>query len=302
MFTAIARRMAVGLGACDDMNRARFMSSQALRPPRAVDWAVVAVGLAVVGFIDWITGVDVRVLSLYFVPLAWAGWRLRRPGASLGAAAAAGVWVLAQYTGGVRYANEAIWFINLFTQGAAFATVGWLMAALADRFEAEQALSRTDALTNLQNRRGLAEKARLVLALSQRHARAVSLACIDLDHFKQANDTFGHAAGDQVLIACATVFKSSLRATDLAARVGGDEFLVLLPETGRDSAVTLMERIRQAIEAQPSIRAAGVTATIGVITNEPASLTLDQLMGQADTCMYEGKRGGRNRVFGNTAH
>ena len=114
-----------------------------------------ALGIAAVGFVDWITGVDIRVVSLNFMPLAWAGWRLKRPGAWLDAAAAAAVWTLVQVAGGVRHANGAIWIINLLTQGAGFLTVGWLVALLAGRLEAEQALSRTDALTGLHNRRGL---------------------------------------------------------------------------------------------------------------------------------------------------
>lgn len=267
----------------------------------ASDWALVGAGILIVGFIDWISGTEIRVSSFYFAPMAWAGWRLKRPGVLLAAAVTAGVWTLSQYAGGVRYTYDVIWIINLFSQGAAFLTVGWLMAIVAQRLESEQALSRSDALTGLHNRRGLTEKGNPMLALCRRYARPVALACIDLDRFKQANDTFGHAAGDQVLIACATVLTSSLRATDLAARVGGDEFLVLLPETGRDAALTLMERVRQAIEAHPPVRAAGVTATVGVITDEPASLTLEQLMGQADACLYEGKSGGRNRVFSNAA-
>ena len=271
------------------------------RPPRAADWAMAAMGIAAVGLIDWVTGVDIRAVSLYFMPLAWAGWRLKRPGALLGAAVAAAVWTLAQYAGGVRHVDGAIWLVNLLTQGAGFLTVGWLVALLAGRLEAEEALSRTDALTGLHNRRGLADRANLVLALSRRHAREVSLACIDLDHFKQVNDRFGHAVGDQVLVACASALMSSLRSTDLAARVGGDEFLVLLPETPREAAVALMERLRQAIEAQAQIRAAGVTATIGVVTDAPSTLSLDALTARADVLLYEGKKAGRNRVFDDVA-
>lgn len=267
------------------------------RPARASDWALLVVGILAVGWLDWITGIDVRVVAVYFIPMAFAGWRLKRRGAVLGAAGAAVVWLLAQHSGGVRYAHQAIWVVNLFTQGAAFLTVGGLVAVLTERLAAEETLSRTDALTGLQNRRGLAEQAVIALAMCRRHAWPVSLACIDLDNFKRANDSHGHAAGDRVLVACAEVLRSSLRASDLAARLGGDEFAILLPETPLDQAVKLMDSIRRQLAEHVALRAVGVTATVGVVTDERSSMAIDELLAHADGGLYEGKRRGKDHVF-----
>jgi diguanylate cyclase (GGDEF)-like protein len=264
------------------------------------DGALLVAGILAVGWIDWVTGTDIRVIALYFVPMAFAGWRLKRRGAVLAAVGGAVVWTLAQHSGGVRYAHAAIWLVNLVTQGAAFLTVGALVAALTERLAVEQALSRTDALTGLQNRRGLADQAGIALALCRRHGWPVSLACIDLDHFKRVNDSHGHAAGDQVLAACAEVLTAALRASDLAARLGGDEFAVLLPATGLDQAVTLMDGIRRQLADHETLRAVGVTATVGLATDDRSSMSIDQLIAAADHGLYAGKKRGRNQVFATT--
>lgn len=271
------------------------------RAARVQDWALLAAGIGVVGWIDWVTGTDIRVVAVYFIPMAFAGWRLQRRGAVLGAAGAAAVWLLAQHSGGVRYAQEAIWIINGLTQGAAFLTVGALVAVLTERLEAEKLLSRTDPLTGLQNRRGLADQAGIALALCERHAWPVSLACIDLDNFKRANDQHGHAAGDRVLVACAEVLMASLRASDLAARLGGDEFMVLLPATRLDQAVDLMDGIRRRLADHDALRSIGVTATIGVCTDERSSMSLDELLAGADRSLYDGKQRGKDQVAAATA-
>ena len=270
------------------------------QPARARDWAVLAASILAVGWIDWITGTDIRVLAVYFIPMAFAGWRFKRRGAALGAAGAAIVWLLAQYSGGVLYAHRAIWVINLFTQGVAFLTVGGLVAVLAERLEAEKLLSRTDALTGLLNRRGLADQAGPALALCRRHAWPVSLACIDLDNFKRANDRHGHAAGDRVLVACAEVLTAALRTGDLSARLGGDEFAVLLPETRLDQAITRMDSIRRQLAAHDALRSVGVSATVGVVTDERASMAIDALLAGADRRLCEGKKRGKGQVFATT--
>jgi diguanylate cyclase (GGDEF)-like protein len=261
-------------------------------------YAGVVAGVSLVGAIDHFTGTEIRVLSLYFVPLALAGWQLKRTGAVFASLFATFVWPLAQYTSGVRYSSAAIWSINILTQAAAFFTVGLLVAEHAKRLRVEESLSRTDALTGLRNRRVLVDEATMTLELCKRHARPVSVAYIDLDNFKQVNDSYGHARGDQVLKECASIIASSLRSTDLAARFGGDEFALLLPETSPKDAVALMERVRMNLANNAGLQSMGVTATIGVIGEEVSRTAIEDLLSRADARMYEAKSSGKNRVFG----
>jgi two-component system cell cycle response regulator len=163
---------------------------------------------------------------------------------------------------------------------------------------AEQAT--TDPLTRLKNRRAFYQEGKHSLALSLRNNTPMSLMLLDLDHFKQINDTYGHQAGDKVLIAIAGLLARMSRAVDTVARVGGEEFAIVLPGTGRDGATVLAERIRTTIEKAP-FQAHGepltLTISIGVATyGTDAADTIDGLLKVADRRLYTAKKEGRNRV------
>lgn len=253
-------------------------------------------GIAVVGALDAATGIDIRIASVYFVPLALAGWRLGRRGAVLASLLAAAVWLTAQYYGGAQPWSAWIWGANLVTQTAAFVTVGMLVALLAERLEAEASLSRKDVLTGLPNWRALFEEAAVLLPLCRRHDSPVSLAFLDLDNFKQVNDRLGHDRGDEVLQTFAAVLASTPRPSDIAARLGGDEFVLLMPHTRRDEALALVQRIRSRFAADARVAKTGVTVSVGLLAEDPANLTLDELLSHADAALYDGKLGGKDRV------
>jgi len=259
-------------------------------------YLAVVFGVFVVFIIDHVTGADVHVVSLYFVPLAFAGYRLGRMGASIASVLATYAWTLALYTTGTRYSQSIIWFVNFLTQGAAFLIVSLLVAKLAEALQKEQTLSRTDALTGLKNRQAFIEQASFALSLCRRYVRPVALAFIDLDNFKHVNDSLGHARGDAVLQSCGSMIAGSLRASDIAARFGGDEFVIFLPETGAENAMALLERIRNALDTSPDFRDVGVTASIGIVADETARSDIDELLKHADAQMYKIKRDCKNRV------
>ena len=266
------------------------------RESTAMTYVAAICGVIAVGAIDFVTGADIHVLSLYFVPIAIAGWRLGRTGAVIVSLLATLVWLAALYTTGSRFAHHYVWIVNFVTQGIAFLTVSMLFSVLVESRARERALSRVDALTGLSNRRALAEQATGSLLLCRRNARPVSVAYIDLDNFKSVNDLFGHARGDELLRECGRVIRQSLRASDIAARIGGDEFVIFLPETTTQNAVVLMERLRNELEVAGTFRTAGVTASIGVVVDDSATLDIDELLRQADAEMYRVKANCKNRV------
>ncbi|MFQ5937077.1 MAG: GGDEF domain-containing protein [Acidiferrobacterales bacterium] len=166
---------------------------------------------------------------------------------------------------------------------------------------AEQAT--TDPLTRLKNRRAFYQEGRHGLALSQRSNTSLSVMLLDLDHFKRVNDTYGHQAGDKVLIAISALLGRMSRAVDTVARVGGEEFAIVLPGTNRDGAAVLAERIRAAVEKAP-FQAHGeplsITISIGFATFSADSAdTVEGLLKIADRRLYTAKREGRNRVCAN---
>lgn len=157
-----------------------------------------------------------------------------------------------------------------------------------------------DSLTGLLNHSAILEALELELSRSHRTAESVSVLLLDLDHFKAVNDTYGHSAGDQVLIETANRIRGVLRPYDLTGRVGGEEFLLVLPKCGPAGAAHLADRLRRSIGEQPFSRAAGpftVTASIGV-TSWPGSLPTSPtlLVEVADEALYRAKRTGRNKV------
>ncbi|MBL4633192.1 MAG: diguanylate cyclase [Kofleriaceae bacterium] len=161
-------------------------------------------------------------------------------------------------------------------------------------------LAMTDALTKLPNKRCLEEFLRHTMARAERDNSVVSLLMIDVDHFKHFNDTYGHAAGDLVLSAVGQALLDNVRAGDMAARFGGEEFTVVLPGTSEEGALLVADRMRQAIEAARVISDKGqlcVTASVGVATMYGVrASSRDELFEVADAAMYQSKAAGRNRV------
>jgi two-component system cell cycle response regulator len=168
-------------------------------------------------------------------------------------------------------------------------------------------ISKRDPLTDVYNRRFLFE--RLEGEFSRAHRKRSSLACIllDVDHFKRINDDFGHQVGDAVLIGVGRILKDCLRGQDVVGRYGGEEFLVVLPETDDDGARMVAERIRRAVrEASfPGVRDRQVTVSLGIALKEPGDpmmKTVESLVANADQALYEAKATGRDRAVAHGAH
>jgi diguanylate cyclase (GGDEF)-like protein len=165
--------------------------------------------------------------------------------------------------------------------------------------EEEWRRARTDGLTGLYNRRHFDEQLARIVSDSLAHGSPASLVVADVDHFKRVNDTYGHEAGDAVLMAVARVFLDCLRAEDVCARYGGEEIAILLPETSVARARDVAERVRKAIAAKPvqhGVRTITVTASFGVAGYPESTALRDALFPAADRALYEAKNGGRNKV------
>jgi diguanylate cyclase (GGDEF)-like protein len=157
-------------------------------------------------------------------------------------------------------------------------------------------LATIDELTGTKNRRRFREDLELLFSQADRLVSPLSLIMLDLDHFKQYNDSFGHPAGDEVLHWTGTILRSAIRGHDVAARYGGEEFVVLLPSTDSAKALDVAERLRTAIECRPWPHRK-VTASLGVATSSPATADAAALVQEADYALYKSKQAGRNRVI-----
>jgi diguanylate cyclase (GGDEF)-like protein len=179
-------------------------------------------------------------------------------------------------------------------------TLNEALGRLAQRIATVESMASTDPLTRILNRqtalRALADE----IGRSNRHERPLALALIDIDHFKRVNDSHGHAAGDAVLRHVASLLAANIRASDTLGRYGGEEFVLVLPETDVDGGLASAEHLRRVI-ARGHVEVAGqplsVTISIGVTgTTGVSSLDLDAMLREADSALYNAKAGGRDQV------
>jgi diguanylate cyclase (GGDEF)-like protein len=176
--------------------------------------------------------------------------------------------------------------------------IGFLASVVVEYQQHLSHLATEDPLTRLLNRRGLEKALQVPLAHAARQQLPTSAIMLDIDRFKEVNDNFGHDVGDKVIRRVAEHLQHMSRASDVVARTGGEEFLLILPQTTLDAARTLAERIRRAIAEQPLIvdrQEVPVTVSLGVATMM-GGIDVDKLSQDADRAMYLAKRGGCNRV------
>lgn len=253
----------------------------------------VAIGLVVIGvgfIVDVTTGRDLS-LSLVYVGgvglMVWAG------SARVGLVGAVGASVAVLIDGlqnsvdtGTAVANAVTAFVLLLATVAVVDYMHSRMVREADR-------ARFDPLTGLSNRRACEERCTVEIARLHRRAGSLSVAFLDFDGLKQVNDVRGHAAGDAALIHLAKSSQAVLRPTDLLSRVGGDEFVLLLPDTDYDEATTVVRRIQGRLAEADGGEPASVTA--GLVTWHSAPQSIEELFVEADALMYSAKRTGGDR-------
>ncbi|MCF6097150.1 PAS domain S-box protein [Thermovorax subterraneus] len=169
---------------------------------------------------------------------------------------------------------------------------------ISERKKYEELLYRqsiTDPLTNVYNRRFFMQMLEQEMERTRRNGKPFSIIMFDLDHFKSVNDRFGHAAGDMVLKSVADMIKGRIRKTDCFARWGGEEFIILLPETTVGDAASLAEELRERLSNMALLEVGGVTASFGVAGYRPSD-TIDTILLRADSMLYEAKAAGRNYI------
>jgi diguanylate cyclase (GGDEF)-like protein len=215
--------------------------------------------------------------------------------------------VALSYTGGLRLGSitdsnlvQAATFV-LATLCLMLISLGLVLMTKEQADARNRRLALQDDLTGLNNRRFIFEVLGQQLALAERHGWPMALLIVDVDHFKRVNDTHGHLIGDQVLRELAACIRSRLRAQDIAGRWGGEEFIVLLPDTDATGATVLAEDLRVAVQQlrclDPQGRPLPLTVSIGLHAQpQPTSRQRDELLAAADQAMYQAKRLGRNRV------
>lgn len=273
--------------------------------------------IAVIAAIDYATGMAVVISALYYIPIIAAGWFIRPERAVTVALVATLAWLAADVAWRGSDETQTIRTWNAFAGVLTLAAVTFLVqrarrehdALLAANRQLDLALARetetarTDALTGMPNARALSETLNRELARSRRSGTALSLLYIDLDDFKEVNDRYSHAAGDELLGRVGAALGSVLREGDIAARIGGDEFVVLLTGSSAESAKAVASRIVANVAGEAErYPDAPVGASVGVVhyaRSFPAGA--GEMLSRGDAVMYEAKHGGKGRVAAEVA-
>jgi diguanylate cyclase (GGDEF)-like protein len=260
-------------------------------------WLVVVFCLFIIAGVaaaDFATGSDVNVSIFYVGPVVLATW-LASAGAGLAVAGACAVfWSVAELLTQPGL-NWWVYLWNIVVLVAFLMLTVFLVTLTKRAIAAEHDASRTDSLTGVANGRAFEDRAALAISTMRRTRLPITFCYLDLDHFKEVNDTLGHREGDELLSVLADSLASRLRATDLVARLGGDEFGILLPDTDFDAAESVLGDVREAwAEAVEARWTVGVTG--GVVTFLQPPPSTDQMVGLADKLMYEVKQSGRGRI------
>jgi len=281
--------------AAPSVDRFRQFGELLQRNPRVTIAASLALA-TVAAAADYATGDLFPLLVCYLPSIMLACW-VSNPavGGTLAIVCCTG-WLMDDLVGldGEQLTTLEAWTAT--AHGLSFAVVVGVLSRLRRAYDNEGRLARTDGLTGLLNAKAFRERADEEIARSERNGRPVSVAFLDCDNFKTVNDTLGHLEGDRLLKAIAEAMSRSVREIDVPARMGGDEFAVLLPETSEEDARTVVERLQEALNTRMREADWPVTFSIGVAVYASAPATVDQLLKNADELMYEVKETSKNDV------
>lgn len=263
--------------------------------PRGVLAAGLAMVLAVAA-LDYLTGAELAFSVFYLVPVIGAAWFGVPVVAGVVAIAAGIAFPVNDLLAGDDPAAAWVPVWNFAVRSGTYVVVAGLTRALRRALDQERRLARVDPLTGALNSRSFVELAEREIARARRNGQPLTIAYVDLDGFKSVNDTFGHAAGDDVLKAVSDVLRTGTRPVDVVGRLGGDEFALLFPDTDAVAATNPLNRVRASVRRYAEQAGYAVSASMGAATFTRPPDDVDALLRAADRLMYEAKNAGKDRI------
>jgi len=265
------------------------------RQPRSVVTALAVVLCIVVGVLDGLSGPDYSLVPFYLVPVVLAAWFVGRRTGYLLSFTSALVWLVAEMADGRYHRLDFVLYWNDFMELLLFLLTVLVVSALKGALEREHGIALTDQVTGMPNRRHFYALVTGEIRRNHRYDTPFTIAYLDIDNFKTVNDTMGHAEGDNLLRQVGAIIAGAIRETDTVARLGGDEFALLLPETARESALTVAVKVRQQLKKGVEGRWP-VSFSMGMVTYLKSPAAIDDVVGRADRLMYEVKKGGKDAL------
>lgn len=263
---------------------------------RTAAFAIGMFMLVVISMLDYLTGSEYSFSIFFLIPVIAVTWQAGRRAGFTTSILAAVAWLAAEKAGDRVYSSQVIPYWNAAVRFGFFIIVATLITRVKHSAQTEGALARTDSLTGIANSRHFFEVAQLEIDRCRRKQRPLSIVYLDIDGFKQINDSLGHSAGDELLHYAAQEISRQLRSTDTIARLGGDEFALLLVETPQDEARSVVARLRERLLRDVKKRGWPVGFSFGIATFLIMPETVDELLRQADTLMYRAKDSDREPI------
>jgi diguanylate cyclase (GGDEF)-like protein len=261
--------------------------------PRKVVWIPAGILiLSLIAVLDYWSGRELSLALFYLIPIAFFTWIFGKRAGIVTAFSSSMLGMIINILTGITYSNNLIHFWNALIRFGLFL----LPVLLLHTLEQEKKQSRTDFLTGVFNHRYFNELLQREVERSKRYRRPFTVAFLDTDNFKTINDTFGHLFGDTALQAIANGIKKNLRKTDFVARVGGDEFAILLPETDEAAAHIAISHMKKKALDELNAKKFPVTFSIGVLTLFAPELSADEILGMTDEIMYLVKNNGKDNI------
>jgi len=265
--------------------------------PKPVLFIFIGAAICGLSFLDYRLEPGISLLIFYVIPPIMGVWYGgRKAGLVLALASAAGWFIADVASTKITDSFPIISFWNLIVTLGVLIIVSESLFRLKASLKQANELARTDPLTGSANRRAFFEIAGNELKRMNRYKRPFTIAYLDLDEFKQVNDTLGHEAGDSLLRCVAQTIKDNIRSSDLLARLGGDEFVMLLPETNEDQAQSVMQKLSASLQKSLQKENWSISYSVGVVTYIRPPATVDDMLIKADHMMYAAKREGKNKV------
>jgi diguanylate cyclase (GGDEF)-like protein len=273
----------------------RILEAIENRPP-AFGYVVGIVSIGLLGALDFLTGNEITFSLFYLVPIVLVTWTVNQKAGLLMSFLSALALLVAEIAAGQTYSHLLIPLSNTLIRAVFYLVVTYLVSELKKAQKEEQRAARTDFVSGAVNARYFHELLQMEIVRIRRYPHPITVVYMDIDNFKLVNDLFGHKIGDDVLRSIASELKSQLRSTDIIARVGGDEFALLLPSTRQPEAEVVLSKVRPNLLEAMKRRNWPVTFSMGAVTCMAPPYSAEQLITMADELMYEVKNSTKNNV------
>lgn len=263
--------------------------------PKLIIFIISVILVILFGVLDYVTGYEIAFSIFYLQPVSLASWFGKRSHAVIVCILSAATWLIADIYGGNTNIHLVIPVWNSIVRLAFFLISAFSLLEIKRLLDLERTFARTDFLTNIANSRAFYDSVKIESDRFVRFNRPFTVAYIDIDNFKQVNDSFGHSQGDNLLQSVAKTIKDNIRTIDVISRLGGDEFAILFPETNEVNARAALDKVQKALLDMVINNNWPVTFSIGAVICYK-SCNADELIKEADTLMYKVKESGKNRI------